>query len=56
MPPRRDGDTETADLYKALAPTVVPTRRRSPNTFTDKQLDEDEEKQWNDLFEAVVGA
>jgi spermidine/putrescine transport system substrate-binding protein len=50
-----DGDKETADLYKALAPTVVPDPSQISNTFTDKQLNEDEEKQWNDLFETVVG-
>jgi spermidine/putrescine transport system substrate-binding protein len=53
---KADGDQETADLYKALAPTVVPDDTQISNTFPDKQLDEDEEKQWNDLFEAVVGA
>jgi len=53
---KADGDKETADLYKALAPTVVPDQSQISNTFTDKQLDENEEKQWNDLFEAVVGA
>jgi spermidine/putrescine transport system substrate-binding protein len=53
---KADGDKETADLYKTLAPTVVPDQAQISNTFTDKQLDENEEKQWNDLFEAVVGA
>jgi spermidine/putrescine transport system substrate-binding protein len=52
---RDDGDDETADLYEALAPTVVPAEDQIANTFTDKQLDEDEEKQWNDLFEVVIG-
>ncbi|HEY7525859.1 MAG TPA: spermidine/putrescine ABC transporter substrate-binding protein [Candidatus Limnocylindria bacterium] len=53
---KADGDKETADLYTALAPTVVPDPSQISNTFTDKQLDENEERQWNDLFEAVVGA
>jgi spermidine/putrescine transport system substrate-binding protein len=53
---KADGDKETADLYTALAPTVVPDQSQISNTYTDKQLDEAEEKQWNDLFEAVVGA
>ena len=53
---KADGDKETEDLYRALAPTVVPDQSQISNTFTDKQLDENEEKQWNDLFEAVVGA
>jgi spermidine/putrescine transport system substrate-binding protein len=52
---RADGDDETADLYETLAPTVVPAQAQIENTYTDKQLDEDEEKQWNDLFEVVIG-
>ena len=53
---RDEGDTETADLYEALAPTVVPAEEQIVNTFTDKELDEDEEAEWNDLFESVIGA
>jgi len=53
---RDDGDTDTADLYETLAPTVVPTADQIDNTYTDKQMTEEEEKQWNDLFEAVIGA
>jgi spermidine/putrescine transport system substrate-binding protein len=53
---RDGGDTETADLYDTLAPTVVPSSDQTANTFPDKQLSEEEETQWNDLFEAVVGA
>jgi spermidine/putrescine transport system substrate-binding protein len=51
---RDDGDTETADLYDALAPTVVPGPAQVANTFTDKEMTEDEEKEWNDLFEKVL--
>ena len=53
---RADGDTETADLYEALAPTVVPNEEQIANTYTDKELTEEEETEWNDLFEAVLGA
>jgi len=53
---RDDGDTDTADLYETLAPTVVPSADQIDNTYTDKQMTEEEEKQWNDLFEAVIGA
>ena len=53
---RADGDAETADLYEALAPTVVPTEDQTANTYTDKQLSEEEESEWNALFEAVIGA
>ena len=53
---RADGDTETADPFDALAPTVVPSDDQIANTYTDKQLTEEEEAQWNDLFEAVIGA
>jgi len=52
---RDEGDTETADLYEALAPTVVPTDDQTENTFTDKQMTEEEEAQWNELFEEVIG-
>jgi len=53
---RADGDAETADLYDALAPTVVPTEDQTANTYADKELTEEEETQWNDLFEPVLGA
>jgi len=52
---RDEGDTETADLYETLAPTVVPTDDQLNNTFPDKQLTEDEEAEWNDLFLEVIG-
>lgn len=52
---RDEGDAETADLYEALAPTVVPTSDQTANTFFDKQMTEEEESQWNDLFEKVIG-
>jgi len=54
--PDASPDPETADYYDALAPTVVPSEDQIGNTFPDKELTEDEEKQWNDLFEAVIGA
>jgi spermidine/putrescine transport system substrate-binding protein len=53
---RAEDDAETADLYEALAPTVVPTDDQTANTYTDKQLTEDEEAEWNALFEPVLGA
>lgn len=52
---RDDGDAEWADTLDVLAPTVVPTDEQTSNTFTDKQMTEDEERQWNDLFEEVIG-
>ena len=52
---RADGDTETADLYEALAPTVVPSEDQTTNTYFDKELTEEEEAQWSDLFEPVIG-
>jgi spermidine/putrescine transport system substrate-binding protein len=52
---RDEGDAETGDYYDALAPTVVPTEDQLSNTFTDKQLAEDEESEWNDLFLDVIG-
>jgi spermidine/putrescine transport system substrate-binding protein len=53
---RQDGDTETADYLEALAPTVIPTEDQLANTYTDKQLTEEEEAEWNNLFEVVLGA
>jgi spermidine/putrescine transport system substrate-binding protein len=53
---RQEGDTEWADTLEALAPTVVPTEDQIANTYTDKQFTEEEEQQWNDLFESVLGA
>lgn len=52
---REEGDEEGAEYYEAVAPTVVLTDEQTANTFTDKQLTEDEEAQWNELFEAVIG-
>ena len=52
---RDAGDTETADLYEVLAPTVEPTEDQLANTYPDKQLSEEEEAQWNDLFLEVIG-
>jgi len=52
---REDGDTETADLLDVLAPTVSPTADQIDNTYVDKQLNEEEEAEWNNLFEAVIG-
>jgi len=49
-------DPATADYYDALSPTVVPSAEQIGNTFPDKQLTEEEEAKWNNLFEAVIGA
>jgi spermidine/putrescine transport system substrate-binding protein len=51
---RNDGDAETADYYEALAPTVVPAPEQMENTYPDKELTEEEEGEWNDLFETVI--
>jgi spermidine/putrescine transport system substrate-binding protein len=53
---RDEGDAEWADTLEAMAPTLVPTAEQIDNTFTDKELTEEEEAEWNDLFEAVIGA
>ncbi|HEX6473963.1 MAG TPA: spermidine/putrescine ABC transporter substrate-binding protein [Candidatus Limnocylindria bacterium] len=52
----RADDPEWADTLEAMAPTVVPAEDQIANTYVDKQLTEEEEAQWNDLFEAVIGA
>ena len=51
---RTSADIETADLYDALAPTVLPDAGQTANTFPDKQMSEEENTQWVDLFEAVL--
>jgi spermidine/putrescine transport system substrate-binding protein len=53
---RDEGDTEWADTLEALAPTVVLDAEQTANTYTDKVMTEEEESQWNELFEAVLGA
>jgi spermidine/putrescine transport system substrate-binding protein len=53
---RDEGDTEWADTLEALAPTVVLDDEQTANTYTDKVMTEEEESQWNELFEAVLGA
>ena len=53
---RDDGDPEWADTLEAMAPTVVPTAEQTAGTYPDKQLSEAEETEWNNLFEAVLGA
>lgn len=52
---REAGDTDTADYLDGVAPIVVPTPDQIDNTYTDKQLSEEEEAQWNDLFLEVLG-
>ncbi len=51
----RADDPEWADTLEAMAPTVVPTSTQTENTYTDKQLSEEEETEWNDLFTVVLG-
>ena len=51
---RDEGDVDTADLYDALAPTVLPDAAQTANTFPDKQMSEEENTQWVDLFEVVL--
>ena len=52
----RADDPEWADTLEAMAPTVIPTADQIDNTYVDKELSEEEEKEWNDLFDAVLGA
>jgi spermidine/putrescine transport system substrate-binding protein len=52
---RDDGDSETADYLDGVAPIVEPTPDQIDNTYTDKQLSEEEEAEWNDLFLEVLG-
>jgi spermidine/putrescine transport system substrate-binding protein len=54
---RANGDTENADYYDAVAPTVAPSAEDLANTFDYPQFENaDDEKQWNDMFNEVVTA
>ena len=51
-----EGDTETADYLRTVAesPLVFPTQEMLDRLFSYKVLDEEEERQWNELFDEVV--
>jgi spermidine/putrescine transport system substrate-binding protein len=52
---RAEGDTDNADYYEAVAPTVTPTADQLANTFDYPQFeDPDDEKAWNDMFLEVT--
>jgi spermidine/putrescine transport system substrate-binding protein len=54
---RAAGDTKTADLDTALAPTVAPTADQLANTYDYPEFNNPgDEKAWNDLFLAVTTA
>jgi spermidine/putrescine-binding protein len=52
---RESGDEETATQLEVTGESVVPTGDQIENTYTDKQLSEDEEAEWNALFLEVLG-
>jgi spermidine/putrescine transport system substrate-binding protein len=51
-----EGDQETADYLNAVAdsPLVFPTEEMLNNLYSYKVLDEEEERQWNELFNEVI--
>jgi spermidine/putrescine transport system substrate-binding protein len=51
-----EGDAETADYLRAVAesPLVFPTDEMLSRLYSYKVLDEEEERQWNELFQSVV--
>ena len=51
---RADGDTEWADALDVISATAFPDNDTLSNVYTYKKLTEDEERQWNDLFNEVV--
>ena len=54
---RADGDTENADYYEAVAPTVTPSADQLANTFDYPQFEnEEDEKAWNDMWLEVTTA
>ena len=52
---REAGDEETAMQLEVTGASVVPTDDQIANTYTDKQLSEEEEAEWNALFLEVLG-
>jgi spermidine/putrescine transport system substrate-binding protein len=51
---REEGDDEWADALEVIAETAFPDNDTLQNVFTYKQLTEEEEREWNDLFNEVV--
>jgi spermidine/putrescine-binding protein len=54
---RADGDTENADYYDAVAPSVTPTADQLAGTFDYPEFENpDDEKAWNDMWLEVTTA
>jgi spermidine/putrescine transport system substrate-binding protein len=54
---RTDGDTDNADYYDAVSPTVAPSADDLAKTFDYPQFENpDDEKAWNDMFLEVTTA
>jgi len=51
---RDDGDSEWADALEVIAETSYPSADQLDNIYTYKILGEEEERQWNDLFNALI--
>jgi spermidine/putrescine transport system substrate-binding protein len=51
---RDEGDDEWADALEVIAETAFPDNATLQNVYTYKQLSEEEEREWNDLFNDVV--
>lgn len=51
---RDEGDTEWADALDVIAATAFPDNDTLQNVYNYKKLTEDEERQYNDLFNVVV--
>ena len=51
---RADGDEEWATQLEQIARDSFPDQRPVDNVFNYKILSEDEERQWNELFNEVV--
>jgi spermidine/putrescine transport system substrate-binding protein len=51
---RADGDDEWADQLEVIANTSYPSADELANVYDYKQLTEEEERMWNDLFDEVL--
>jgi spermidine/putrescine transport system substrate-binding protein len=51
---RQDGDEEWASALEVIAATATPSEEALANVYEYKVLDEDEEREWNNLFNEIA--
>ena len=53
--PRVPTGTRRARTSRGARPDRRLGAEQTANTFTDKEMTEDEEREWNELFDVVIG-